>query len=183
MICLNDKYIGYVERKLGPSNSEVEKVRKDDDRLYVEYIDRGNKYEKSFRIPRNDEVLWDRKEYNFKIKVDSAHMGKVLSDIEKNSGSFEPPRTEGAKAVIQGKAPVATFMNYASELSAFTGGKGMINLNFRGYDKCHNAEEVIEKRDYDKKSDPEYTSSSIFCAKGKGYTLAWDQAESEMHLL
>ncbi|MFW5998914.1 MAG: GTP-binding protein, partial [Halanaerobiaceae bacterium] len=107
--------------------------------------------------------------YDFKIKVDSDYMGRVLSDIEKASGSFIPPETEKDKFIIKGRVPVATFMDYPTELAAFTGGKGMINLTMSGYRKCHNADEVIEKSNYDKDADPEYSSSSIFCAKGQGY--------------
>lgn len=121
--------------------------------------------------------------YDFKIKVDLDYMGRVLSDIQKCSGSFETPETIGNKVIVKGKAPVATFMNYPTELVAFTGGKGMINLGFGGYDICHNTDEVIEKIDYDKNADIEYSSSSIFCSKGQGYVVPWDEAEDEMHCL
>lgn len=121
--------------------------------------------------------------YDFKIKVDLDYMGRVLSDIQKCSGTFKPPETIGNKVIVKGKAPVATFMNYPTELVAFTGGKGMINVGFGGYDVCHNADEVIEKIDYDKNADIEYSSSSIFCSKGQGYVVPWDRAEDEMHCL
>lgn len=44
-------------------------------------------------------------------------------------------------------------------------------------------EEIIEEKNYDKNKDPEYSSNSIFCEKGKGYTVSWKEAENEMHLL
>jgi small GTP-binding protein len=121
--------------------------------------------------------------YDFKIKVDLDYMGRVLSDIQKKHGIFEPPETIGDKTIIKGKAPVATFMNYSTELVAFTGGKGMINLVYGGYDICHNTEEVIEKINYDKNADIDYSSSSIFCSKGNAYVVSWQQAEEEMHCL
>ncbi|MFW5980785.1 MAG: GTP-binding protein [Halanaerobiaceae bacterium] len=121
--------------------------------------------------------------YDFTIKVDSDYMGKVLSDIEKASGTFEPPVTDNNKFIIKGNAPVSTFMNYSKKLATFTEGKGMINLTFSGYKECHNAKEVIDEIDYDKDADPEYTSSSIFCAKGQGYVVPWYKAEEKMHCL
>ena len=121
--------------------------------------------------------------YQFKIKVDLEKMGKVLSDIQIAFGSFEAPKTEGNKAVLTGKVPVATFMNYASELASFTQGKGVLNLVFGGYERCHNEAEVIDRISYNKNADPDYSSSSVFCAKGKGYTVPWDQAEAAMHCL
>ncbi|ULL19839.1 GTP-binding protein [Paenibacillus sp. H1-7] len=121
--------------------------------------------------------------YHFKIKVELDDMGRVLSDIQKASGQFEPPQTTDTHAVITGQVPVATFMNYSTELASFTHGRGSIQLVFGGYDLCHNEQEVIERKGYRKDADPLYTSSSIFCAKGHGYTVAWDEAEAKMHLL
>lgn len=120
--------------------------------------------------------------YDFKIKVEMDHMGRVLSDIQNAHGSFNPPVTAGSKAVITGKVPAATFMNYSTELASFTQGKGVLNLVFAGYNPCHNEEEVIERIGYNKDADPEYTSSSIFCSKGQAYIVTWDKAEDEMHL-
>ena len=114
-------------------------------------------------LEKADKVLLEPY-YEFKIKVDSDDLGRVLSDIEKASGTFDPPETKGSKFVIRGRAPVSTFMNYPTELAAFTGGKGMINLVFGGYDICHNQDEVIDKIDYDKNADKEYSSSSVFCS-------------------
>ena len=121
--------------------------------------------------------------YHFKIKVDLDQMGKVLSDIQIANGSFDSPKTEDNKAILTGKVPVATFMNYASELASFTQGKGVLNLVFGGYERCHNETVVIERINYNKNADPDYSSTSIFCSKGKGYAVPWDQAEAEMHCL
>lgn len=121
--------------------------------------------------------------YDFKIKVELEHMGRILSDIQKAYGNFNPPETVGNKASITGKVPVSTFIDYSTELVSFTQGKGALSLVFGGYCRCHNEEEMIEKNEYNKDADHEYTSSSIFCSKGQGYTVSWDKAENEMHCL
>lgn len=121
--------------------------------------------------------------YDFKIKVGMDHIGRVLSDIQQASGSFEPPETIGETTVVTGRVPVATFMNYSTTFASYTNGKGALTLQFGGYDECHNPEEVIEAIGYNKDADPEYTSTSIFCAKGKGYPVPWYEAEAAMHLL
>ncbi len=61
-------------------------------------------------------------------------MGRVLSDIQKLKGSFNPPETIDNKAIIKGKGSVATFMNYSVEFISFTKGKGKFNFIFDGYD-------------------------------------------------
>ncbi|EFM11120.1 small GTP-binding protein [Paenibacillus curdlanolyticus YK9] len=121
--------------------------------------------------------------YAFKIKVELDELGKVLSDIQRASGRFDPPTTTAAHAVVTGKAPVATFMGYSTELAAYTHGRGIIHLVFGGYERCHNEQAIIDRKAYRKDADPLYSSSSIFCAKGHGYTVPWDEAEAKMHLL
>lgn len=108
-------------------------------------------------------------------------MGKVISDIQRLNGSFDPPETKINKVSITGRGPVATFMDYSSEILTFTKGKGSVSLIFDGYDVCHNTEEVIEKIGYDKNADIEYSSSSIFCSKGQGFVVPWDKVEEYIH--
>ncbi|WP_342509973.1 translation factor GTPase family protein [Sporosarcina sp. FSL K6-2383] len=119
--------------------------------------------------------------YDYTIKVELDLIGRVLSDIQQAHGSFEPPETLGDKVLVKGRVPVATFMNYSTAFASFTHGKGTLRLQFSGYDRCHNEEQVIELLGYNKNADPEYTSTSIFCAKGKGYPVPWDEAEAAMH--
>ncbi|MGY5238759.1 GTP-binding protein [Clostridium tertium] len=119
--------------------------------------------------------------YKFKIDVELDYMGKVISDIQRLNGSFDPPETKINKVSITGRGPVATFMDYSSEILTFTKGKGSVSLIFDGYDVCHNTEEVIEKIGYDKNADIEYSSSSIFCSKGQGFVVHWDKVEEYIH--
>jgi translation elongation factor EF-G len=121
--------------------------------------------------------------YNFKIKVDLDHMGKVLTDLQQAHGRFDPPITEGNKVFLTGKVPVATFMYYGPEFASLTQGKGTMNLVVGGYYPCHNQEEVIQRLQYNKDADPKYTSTSIFCSKGQGYSVSWEEAEAHMHCL
>lgn len=121
--------------------------------------------------------------YRFKMKASIEYMGRMLTDIQQASGTFEPPSMTETQVIIIGRAPVSTFMNYSTTFAAYTNGKGVLSLQYGGYDLCHNANEVIEQIDYDKNADPEYTSTSIFCAKGKGYSVPWNEAEEAMHCI
>ncbi|APH16702.1 small GTP-binding domain protein [Clostridium sporogenes] len=121
--------------------------------------------------------------YSFKMEVPLDCMGRVLSDIQKLKGSFNPPETIDNRVIIKGRGPVATFMHYSVEFISFTKGKGKFNFIFDGYDICHNEEEVIEKIAYDKNADIEYTSTSIFCSKGQAFLVKYDEAEEYMHCL
>ena len=121
--------------------------------------------------------------YNFKIEVDNQLLGRVLSDVQKMNGTFNEQQSVGDRVIITGRGPVATFMDYSLEFQALSKGKGGLSLMYGGYDVCHNAEEVIERIGYNKDVDPEYTSSSIFCAKGVGYSVKGDEVVNYMHCL
>jgi ribosomal protection tetracycline resistance protein len=121
--------------------------------------------------------------YHFKMKIELDQMGKILTDIQNAHGSFEPPVSDGNKTILTGKVPVATFMNYRTEFASITQGKGILNLIVDGYYPCHNSVKVIERLNYNKNADPEYTSSSIFCSKGQGYSVPWDEVEEKMHCM
>lgn len=119
--------------------------------------------------------------YRFKMKASNEHIGRMMSDVQQASGTFEAPILTEQSVTIFGRAPVATFMDYSTQFAAFTNGKGALTLQFDGYDVCHNTEEIIEQIAYNKDVDPAYSSSSIFCAKGKGYSVPWDEAKAAMH--
>lgn len=119
--------------------------------------------------------------YKFKIDAEVDYMGRILSDIQKMKGEFKDPEIIEDKVIISGRGPVATFMDYSMDLISFTKGRGSINYIFDGYDICHNEEEVLENSTYNKDADSEYTSISIFCAKGKGYSVKGNEAKDYMH--
>lgn len=121
--------------------------------------------------------------YRFRIRAELEHMGRIMADVQQAHGLFDPPETSETHLVLTGTAPAAAFMSYGAELASFTKGKGMLSLSYGGYRPCHNTDEAVARRGYDKNADPLYTSSSIFCAKGAGYSVPWDEAEAAMHLL
>ncbi len=121
--------------------------------------------------------------YSFKIEISTDYIGRVMSDIQKLNGEFDPPIINEEISIINGRGPVATFMEYPLEIISFSKGTGNISFVFDGYDKCHNSSEVLEKKDYDKNSDIEYTSNSIFCSKGQAYIVKGEEAKNHMHCI
>lgn len=119
--------------------------------------------------------------YTFEIESDSAFVGRILSDIQRMYGSFQPPEIEETRAVIKGEAPAESFRGYPSQLAAFTSGKASVNIGFGGYRECHNTEEVVEKIGYNADRDTANTADSVFCSHGAGYTVKWDEADGYMH--
>lgn len=121
--------------------------------------------------------------YEMKITVPVADMGKILSDIQLRHGSCISQMDYHDKVIISAQGPVSTFYDYPQDLLSQTHGMGRIRMRVLDYRPCHNTEEVIEKIGYDKVTDTSYPSSSVFCSKGKGYTVSWQEAKDHMHCL
>ena len=117
----------------------------------------------------------------FSAAVPQEYAGRVMADVQRLYGTFSPPVQEGETAVIEGRAPVSTFLNYQRELTAFTRGRGSVSIRFDGCEPCHNEAEVIAARGYQPEADTENPAGSVFCSHGAGYYVPWQEAESHMH--
>jgi len=156
-------------------------------RAHIKHTDGGDFREATFRalrqgLEQTENILLEPY-YRFKLKASTDFIGRIMTDIQQASGTFDPPIVSEEDVMITGRAPVATFMNYSTTFAAYTNGKGVLSLQFDGYDECHNPEEIITQIGYNKNADPEYTSASIFCAKGKGYSVPWHEAQAAMHCI
>ncbi len=120
--------------------------------------------------------------YAFRITVPADMIGRVLTDMERMGGSFSQPDIQGEQAIVCGRAPVSTARNYAREVASYTGGRGRIVLTPEGYDICHNAEEVMEKKCYDPTRDLRNSPDSVFCQHGAGFIVPCDEVFEHMHI-
>ncbi|MBS7006826.1 translation factor GTPase family protein [Anaerostipes sp.] len=120
--------------------------------------------------------------YEFRLEVPQQMVGRAMSDIERMYGSFEVPQSEGEMSVLTGTAPVSEMSDYQREVIAYTKGRGRLFCALKGYEPCHNAEEVIERTGYDSEKDAENPTSSVFCSHGAGFSVSWDQVKDYMHV-
>lgn len=120
--------------------------------------------------------------YTFILEVPTENIGKAMSDIQRMFGTFDAPETVGEFSVIRGTAPVSTMYDYTREVMQYTHGKGKLLCTLKGYEPCHNAEEVIEKAGYDCDGDTDNPCDSVFCSHGAGYNVKWNEVKSHMHL-
>ena len=120
--------------------------------------------------------------YAFHLEIPSDMVGRALTDIQRMSGNFTPPMIEGEFAVVEGSAPVAKMRGYQTEVTSYTKGRGRLTCNLKGYEPCHNANEVIEAAGYDSEMDLDNPTGSVFCAHGAGFVVKWDEVENYMHL-
>ncbi|MCI5868154.1 MAG: TetM/TetW/TetO/TetS family tetracycline resistance ribosomal protection protein [Dorea sp.] len=120
--------------------------------------------------------------YDFRLEVPAEMVGRALTDIQRMNGEFETPQTEGEMSVITGHAPVASMRDYQMEVTGYTRGRGRLSCTFRGYEPCHNAQEVIATIGYDPERDLENPTGSVFCSHGAGYNVPWNEVPEHMHI-
>ena len=120
--------------------------------------------------------------YEFRMELPSENVGRAMTDIQNMSGKFGTPMIEEETTVLTGSAPVSLMRGYQKEFTAYTGGRGRMAVSLKGYDVCHNQEEVLAASTYDSEADLANPTGSVFCAHGAGFVVDWDEVEEYMHM-
>ncbi len=120
--------------------------------------------------------------YEFSLEVPTENIGKAMTDIQRMYGSFDAPETIGDYSVISGTAPVSTMYDYSRDVIQYTHGMGRLICTLKGYEPCHNTEEVIQNIGYNCDADTDNPCDSVFCSHGTGYNVKWNEIKSHMHL-
>ena len=120
--------------------------------------------------------------YRFVLTVPTPSVGRAITDIRAMSGEFDPPENTGDFSTLRGILPAAELGDYAQQVSAYTQGRGRLQIALEGYFPCHNTEEVVAATGYEPEADLENTPDSVFCAHGAGFTVKWHQVKDYMHI-
>ena len=120
--------------------------------------------------------------YDFTLELPADCLGRAMADVQRMSGRFAPADHQGDMAVLTGSAPVSELGDYWNQVAAYTRGLGQLTCTLRGYEPCHNAQEVMEQIGYDPDRDTDNPADSVFCSHGAGVTVKWDQVREHMHL-
>ncbi len=120
--------------------------------------------------------------YQFRLEVPTECTGRAMSDIERMHGRFQPPELEGEMTVICGSGPVALMRDYQTEVLSYSRGRGKWSCSLKGYEPCHNQEEIVAAAGYDPETDLDNPTGSVFCAHGAGFVVPWDMVKDYMHV-
>lgn len=120
--------------------------------------------------------------FEFRLEIPQECLSRALYDIEEKQGTFEILETTQESVAIVGEAPVVCMQNYYQDVIAYTKGKGKLSCSLKGYQPCHNQEEVLSLMNYDSESDTMNPTGSIFCLHGAGFYVNWDQVKDYMHV-
>ena len=120
--------------------------------------------------------------YEYSLEVPQDTVGRAMADIQRMSGTFSTPDIQGEYAFLTGTAPVSEMRDYQREVTAYTRGRGHLSFVLKGYEPCHNSQEIIEAAAYDPEGDLENPTGSVFCSHGAGFNVPWDQVEEYAHI-
>jgi len=115
----------------------------------------------------------------FSLRAPQDSFGRVMGDLNRMQAKTEPPEMDEDGFTLSGEVAFALFSCYQADFMAATHGRGMLSYHLDHYAPCRNAEEVISECNYNPLA--EDTPDSVFCAKGAGYTVPWDQVRNEAH--
>ena len=93
--------------------------------------------------------------YEFRLEVPVDVVGRAMTDIQKMQGTLLPMETEENTAILKGKAPVSAMRDYQKEVISYTRGTGRLFCSLKGYETCHNTEEVLAEMNYNSENDLE----------------------------
>ena len=120
--------------------------------------------------------------YDFRLEVPQNCIGRAMTDVQSMGGTLNDPEDAGDLVALTGYAPVATLQNYWQDVAVYTRGQGQLSCSLRGYDVCHDAEEVIAAAAYEPERDVDNPADSVFCEHGAGVNVKWDQVHARMHV-
>ena len=154
-------------------------------RAHLKHTEGGDFRQATYRAVRqglmNAESVLLEPWYDFRLEIPGENLGRAISDLQQMGGRFDPPEAEGELTLLTGSAPVSEMENYWQEVASYTRGRGHLSCALRGYEKCHNAEEVIAAIGYEAERDVENTADSVFCDHGAGYNVKWDKVPDMAH--
>ncbi len=155
-------------------------------RAHIKHTEGGDFREAAWRAVRQGlkeaESILLEPYYAFHLELPEKMVGRAMTDIEKMYGTCRILRMEDETAVLAGSAPVVTMMNYQKEVTSYTKGLGRLFCSLKGYEPCHNTEEVMERMGYDSERDLGNPTGSVFCANGTSFLVNWDEVKNHMHV-
>ncbi|MEG1992384.1 MAG: TetM/TetW/TetO/TetS family tetracycline resistance ribosomal protection protein [Acetivibrio sp.] len=155
-------------------------------RAHPKHTEGGDFREATYRAVRQglrqaDSVLLEPF-YEFYLEVPEKMVGRAMTDLKAMYGNFEVSECVQGITVLKGTAPVATMRNYQREFLSYTKGEGKLFLQVRGYQPCHNEEEVMKTMEYDPEKDMDNPTGSVFCSHGSGFLVPWDRVKEYQHI-
>ena len=118
----------------------------------------------------------------YEIELPARSVGRAMTDIRQMGGSQDALEQNEDTAKVKGRVPASEISGYQLILSGYTSGAGRFSCTPCGYDECHDAAAVIEKKGYDPERDVENPADSVFVNHSGSDIVKWDEVTEHMHI-
>ena len=151
-------------------------------RAHLKHTEGGDFREATYRAIRNAlmrgrSVLLEPV-CRFELRAPEASYGRLTGDLQRLKAECEA-RFDRGEVVITGEAAFAVLSDYSETLAALTHGRGALSWRLSRYRPCEDQDAIVAEAHYNPYTDG--SPDSVFCAKGAGYTVPWDQVARAAH--
>ncbi len=115
----------------------------------------------------------------FAITAPSEQYGALSGALTRMQATVDPPEYDGDSITLRGEAVFSLFAAWQEDFMALTRGRGSLQVWMSRYAPCKNQQEIVDAAGYNPCADD--SPDSVFCAKGAGFTVPWDQVKNYAH--
>lgn len=154
-------------------------------RHHLKHTEGGDFYEAGCRAVRNalmraESVLLEPV-CRFSLSAQGGQYDLLMRELVRIQAVVDDTLRSDVHCALGGTVALSSFLPLLAQLPALTHGQGSAQWEQIGFQPCHNAQEVIEAENYAPLADAANSPHSVFCAKGAGFVVPWDQVESYAH--
>ena len=153
-------------------------------RAHLKHTEGGDFREATYRAIRN--ALMNAKSVllepvcAFTLRAPAELYGRLAGDMTRLRADCEPPAYAGDMVEISGQATFWEISEYARNLAAQTHGHGTLTYRLDHYTPARDADALVAESGYNPLADD--TPDSVFCAKGAGFVVHWQDVPAYAHL-
>ena len=153
-------------------------------RAHLKHTEGGDFREATYRAIRN--ALMNAKSVllepvcAFTLRAPAELYGRLAGDMTRLRADCEPPVYAGDMVEISGQATFREISEYARNLAAQTHGRGALTYRLDHYTPARDADALVAESGYNPLADD--TPDSVFCAKGAGFVVHWQDVPAYAHL-
>lgn len=153
-------------------------------RAHLKHTEGGDFREATYRAIRN--ALMNAKSVllepvcAFTLRAPAELYGRLAGDMTRLRADCEPPVYAGDMVEISGQATFREISEYARNLAAQTHGRGALTYRLDHYTPARDADALVAESGYNPLADD--TPDSVFCARGAGFVVHWQDVPAYAHL-
>ena len=153
-------------------------------RAHLKHTEGGDFRQATYRAIRNA-LMYARSVLlepvcRFRLRVPADCCGRLAGELSALGARLDAPEYGGEDALLTGEAFYARMLAFLDALPMLTHGRGSFDCRMDHDEPCPEADAVIRARAYNPLADD--TPDSVFCQKGAGYAVPWNEVRAKAHL-